>query len=43
MDTKEFVAKSYEGSYSVKPCYRIHILKKGIQQDWRHFHQREIK
>ena len=36
MDTTEFVAKSYKGSYSVKPCYRIHILKKGIQQ---HRHQ----
>ena len=37
MDTTEFVAKSYEGSYSVKPCYRIHILKRGIQQHRRHF------
>ena len=36
MDTTEFIAKSYEGSYSVKTCYRIHILKKGIQQHQHH-------
>jgi len=32
MNATEFLAKSYKGSYSTKPCYRIHILKKGMQR-----------
>ncbi len=43
MDTTEFIAKSYEGSYSVKPCYRIHILKKGIQQHRHHLISVKLK
>jgi len=33
MNATEFIAKSYKGAYSTRPCYRIHILKKGIQQN----------